>query len=212
MSFKPEGLVYHTYITRDIWFPMLTWLALFSADIGYRLTLQTFFFSVKLKHHLYFLFRENSKNTFNDILFNIYLPSKNLFNLPRVTKSLINSVHTTLPTKGNLALVRLGFIPVVSSVWKSQDNHVLSGCPIALNHGCFTWQHGSVLDRITTFITLVDSSELEIYSDAGGRAWTIPPDITHIQQAQPCCYIKIPQMYIYIWIESAIWKKHQYRP
>ncbi len=29
---------------------------------------------------------------------------------------------------------------------------------------------------ITTFITREDSSDLVIYSDAGGRTWTIPPD------------------------------------
>jgi hypothetical protein len=102
-----------------------------------------------------------------------------LFNLPRgVAKFLINSILNTLPTKDNLA--RWGKV-----LSKSCDlcgnyetmNHVLSGCPTALNQGRFTWRHDSVLARIATFITSEDSSDLEIYSDAGGRAWTIPPDI-----------------------------------
>ncbi len=48
---------------------------------------------------------------------------------------------------------------------------------MALNQGRYTWRHDSVLIQVEKFISQTINSNVEIYCDAGGRLWTIPPDI-----------------------------------
>ena len=102
-----------------------------------------------------------------------------MFNLSRgVAKFVLNSVLNTLPTKDNLS--RWG--KTISQSCDMCGNretmlHVLSGCPTALEQGRYTWRHDSILARISSFITTDSESDVEVFCDAGGRAWTIPPDI-----------------------------------
>ncbi len=55
--------------------------------------------------------------------------------------------------------------------------HVLSGCPLALDQGHYTWRHDSVLSQVEKFINQTIDSDVEIYYHAIGRHWTIPLDI-----------------------------------
>ncbi len=55
--------------------------------------------------------------------------------------------------------------------------HVLSGCPVALDQGRYTWRLDSVLSQVAKFISQTIDSDVKIYCDACDRPWTIPIDI-----------------------------------
>ncbi len=41
--------------------------------------------------------------------------------------------------------------------------HVLSGCPMALDQGRYTWRHDNVLNQVERFISQTIDSDVEIY-------------------------------------------------
>ena len=102
-----------------------------------------------------------------------------LFNLPRgVAKFILNAITNTLPTKDNLSRWGKVISPACDRCGNKETmNHVLSGCPTSLEQGRYTWRHDSVLTNIANFISCSNDS-IEIHCDAGGKPWTVPPDIT----------------------------------
>ncbi len=149
-----------------------------------------------------------------------YTWKSDLHNLPRgVAKFLINSVLNTLPTKDNLR--RWG--KVLSEACGLCGNretlgHVLSGCPVALEQNRYTWRHDSILHQLAEFIkTHYDlDSDTEIYCDAGGRPWTIPPDVLVTSDRPDLVIISRKNKTISIFeltvpFEINIKKDHQYK-
>ncbi len=78
--------------------------------------------------------------------------------------------------------------------------HVLLGWHVALDQGRYTWRY---------------DSDVEIYCDAGGRPWTIPPDIVAAsdkpelvivkRKAKTVIIFELPVLY-----ENNVQKTHQY--
>ncbi len=143
-----------------------------------------------------------------------------LHNLPRgVAKFLMNSILNTLPTKDNLR--RWG--KVLSESCDLCGNretlgHVLSGCPVALEQNRYTWRHDSILNQIAQYMkTNCDpESDTDIYCDAGGRAWTIPPDVLITSDRPDLVILSRKSKTISIFeltvpFENNIKKDHQYK-
>ncbi len=92
---------------------------------------------------------------------------------------------------------------------------------MALEQGKYTWCHDSVLSQIAQFVTSQDTSmtgDTEVYCDAGGRPWTIPPDILLlITSDRPdlvsisCVRKSISIFELTVPFERNIKKDHQYK-
>ena len=55
-------------------------------------------------------------------------------------------------------------------------NHILNGCPIALEDGRYSWRHDSILLKLTNFLKTYVHSNSQVFSDlAGHRATDSPP-------------------------------------
>ncbi len=139
-------------------------------------------------------------------------------NLPRgVAKFLLNASLNTLPTKDNLR--RWGkVISEACDLCRNRETlgHVLSGCPVALDQGRYTWRHDSVLDRVASFIKDSVSDGSEVHSDAGGRPWTVPPDILPTSDRPDLVVLNREKKTISIFeltvpYENNIAKNHQYK-
>ncbi len=102
-----------------------------------------------------------------------------IHNLPRgVSKFLLNSVLTTLPTRDNLqkwGKVLSAKCDLCGS--KETVGHVLSGCHTMLKQGRYTWRHDSFLSKILDQIVAHRADNTEIYCDINKTSWAIPPDI-----------------------------------
>jgi len=71
-----------------------------------------------------------------------------MFGLPEKQLSfLLRAECDTLPTLINLARWNMIVNPVCALSQSPQptSNHVLAGCPVALDQGRYTWHHDSVL-------------------------------------------------------------------
>ena len=106
-----------------------------------------------------------------------------LWDIPQgVLKFAINAGINTLPTLDNLKRWgkrvnnRCSFCGNIQTLL-----HVLSGCPVALDQGRFTWRHDSVLSSIVTTVRQCLSEGFLLYADLPGffapHGGTVPPDI-----------------------------------
>ena len=147
-----------------------------------------------------------------------YTWKADICNLPRgIAKFLINSTLNTLPTRDNLT--RWG--KTISAACDRCGNretmhHVLSGCPTSLDQGRYTWRHDSVLNRIQEIVSKTQDSNVEVFCDAGGRPWTIPPDILPTSDRPDLVILKRETNTILIFeltvpYELNIKKDHQYK-
>ena len=63
---------------------------------------------------------------------------------------------------------------------RSDLEHILNWCPVALKQGRMTWRHDSIISHMTKTIKKSKPSDIDIYSDLPGHKMnggTIPPDI-----------------------------------
>ena len=63
---------------------------------------------------------------------------------------------------------------------RSNLEHILNWCPVALTQQRFTWRHDSVLNHLTKELKKSTEDNLTIYSDIPGHkinGGTIPPDV-----------------------------------
>ena len=63
---------------------------------------------------------------------------------------------------------------------RSDLEHILNWCPVALKQGRMTWRHDSIVSHMTQAMKKVMPSDLTLYSDIPGHkmnSGTIPPDI-----------------------------------
>ncbi len=89
-------------------------------------------------------------------------------------KCLFNSVLKSLFNKDNLHKLRNVTSPASDF---ETISHVLSGCKVVLDQGCYTWWHDSVLNQIQSCISKSHLPNITIHTDLGDQSWTIPPDI-----------------------------------
>ena len=84
--------------------------------------------------------------------------SKNIFNFT------VKYINNALPTNSNLAKWNLSSTSNCSFCLLPESIlHIISGCKIYLNQGCYTWRHDSVLLSIATFLQSVKNTT--IYAD-----------------------------------------------
>ena len=103
-----------------------------------------------------------------------------IFDLKKGTmKFYLNSVINTLPTGNNL----LQWGKATSDRCKQCQSkettcHVLDGCPVSLDQGCYTWRHDNIINYI---LECLDKTKFEVFSDLAGNTTpnggTIPMNI-----------------------------------
>ena len=105
---------------------------------------------------------------------------------------LLRAGSDTLPTPMNLKRWKIkcdAKCPLCDSPWCT-THHILSGCPVALSQGRFTWRHDCALKKLTSALERHIEPGEKLYADLPGfRASdnhhsTIPPDIL-VTSARP---------------------------
>ena len=64
--------------------------------------------------------------------------------------------------------------------YRSNLEHILNWCPVALDEGRFTWRHNSVLSHMAKTLLASNPENLQIFADLPGlwlNGGTVPPDI-----------------------------------
>ena len=84
----------------------------------------------------------------------------------------------TLPTPMNMLRWRIQTDPksLLSGDRRAKTQHILNGCPTALNQGCYTWRHDSDLYHLVIAIQLYIPAGSTVYADLDSyKASSNPP-------------------------------------
>ena len=84
-----------------------------------------------------------------------------------VLRFLLNSTTNTLPTPDNLRRWGVSRVELSCVLCHrvSTLRHILSGCPVALHQGRYTWRHNSVLSVIQQSIITSWNAQKDVYAN-----------------------------------------------
>ncbi|XP_065903961.1 uncharacterized protein [Dysidea avara] len=93
---------------------------------------------------------------------------------------LLHAGCDTLPTPMNLAMRNIITSPKCDLCQAPQPttNHILTGCPVALDQGMYTWRHDSVLQVLIYRLQQHLSDNYKLYADLSGYLVSVCPPST----------------------------------
>ena len=104
-----------------------------------------------------------------------------MYGLPKKQLSLLHAGCDTLPTPMDLARWNIITSPKCALCQASQPttNHILTGCPIALDQGRYTWRHDSVLQVLVHGLQQHSPDSIKLYyADLPGYLASVCPPNT----------------------------------
>ena len=94
---------------------------------------------------------------------------------------------------------------------RSDLEHILKWCPVALKQKRFTWRHDSILNHITKALKKHMQEQFQIYIDIPGHkinSGTIPQDVLITESRPDIVFIDRKSKLIYLWVLTCSFEKN----